>query len=266
MVPTMTNKPPAPKRPLRLERPLVFLDLETTGLNTEEDRIVEIAVIKINPDGSRDTHAHRVNPTIPIPPAATAAHGITDNDVESCSTFAEMAIELYHFITGCDLAGYNALAFDFPMLRKEFERCGIDWDYSKSYLVDVGNIAKIQNPRNLAAVYKMYCGQELRNAHTALADTTATADVFFQQVQQGETPSTIQEIAKYSNYDQPLLDLSGKFTINADGIVVFGFGQHRGKPVKENLDYVEWMYSRDFPEDTKRFCRIFLNRQEHDTF
>lgn len=246
---------------LDLKRPLCFLDIESTGLNTEDDRIVELCVLKVYPDVVEpEIKTRRLNPTIPISAGASEVHGITDEDVRDCNTFKEIADSLHTYIEGCDLAGYHSLAFDFPMLRKEFERAGIDWDYTKVNLIDVGNIVKIQNPRDLTSAFRMYCQKELEGAHGAEADTLATAEIFVQQLKREETPQTLDELALYSNYDKPLLDLSGKFTLNQDGEKIFNFGPYRGEPIEKHLDFVEWMYGKDFAPDTKRICADVLNK------
>src|SRR5690606_29861619 len=162
---------------IKLERPLVFLDIESTGIDREHDRIIELSLVKMMPDGEVVTRTRRLNPTIPIPPAATEVHGITDQDVKDMPTFAQVANGVLELISGCDLAGYNSINYDFPMLFNEFMRAGINWNYDQHQMVDVGNIFKIKEERTLSAAVQFYCGKELDGAHGAEADTLATVDV-----------------------------------------------------------------------------------------
>lgn len=245
---------------MNLKRPICFIDLETTGINKETDRIVEISVIKLFPNGNSENTTRRLNPTIPISPGASEVHGIKYEDVQNEKTFAEIAMQLYDYISDSDLAGYNALFFDFPILLKEFERCGIVWDYKQHALIDVYNIFKMDNPRNLAAAYKFYCNKELINAHSAEADTIATKEIFLKQIQgDWAKDMNIPQIAKYSNHDNELLDLSGKFTFNEEGKIIFTFGPHRNEPAEDHIDFVVWMYGRNFSNDTKNVCKKIID-------
>lgn len=246
---------------LNLMRPLCFIDLEATGLDRENDRIVEISILKMDEEGEVTVKTRRINPEMPIPAQATEIHGITDQDVTNEPTFKRLAKGLHDFIKDCDLAGYNSNAFDFPMLYAEFRRAGIEWEYSKSSMVDVGNIFKIREPRTLEAAVKFYTGQDHENAHGAEADVRATVAVFFKQIfKYTDLPETIEELALLSNHGKPMLDLSGKFSIDVDGDVIFNFGPHRGKKAKDELSFVQWMYSKDFPPDTKAICNNLLNK------
>ncbi|MFM7727997.1 MAG: exonuclease domain-containing protein, partial [Flavobacteriales bacterium] len=167
---------------LQLRRPLVFLDLETTGTHIGSDRIVEIALMKVHPGGKRETRCHRINPTVPIPAESTKVHGISDDDVKDMPTFHQLAQDLMAFLGGCDLAGYNSNKFDIPLLIEEFTRAGLDFPITDKKLVDVQNIFHKMEQRTLSAAYKFYCDKDLVNAHSAEADTTATFEVLLAQL------------------------------------------------------------------------------------
>jgi DNA polymerase-3 subunit epsilon len=245
---------------LKLQRPIAFVDIEGTGTKPDEDRIVEISVCILNPDLSRTVHTRRVNPTIPIPPAATAIHGISDEDVAGLPTFSEVAGKLLLHLEGCDIAGYNSNRYDFPLLYSEFLRAGIEWDYTQHRLIDVGNIFMIKEPRTLSAACRFYCDKELDGAHGAEADINATVDVFLAQYNRyADLPTTIEELQIYSNHGRKILDLSGKFTYNDTGDIVFNFGKYRNERAAEHLDFVEWMYYKaSFQPDTNEVCRQLL--------
>lgn len=247
---------------INLKRPIVFFDLETTGLNRETDRIVEMAFIKVSPDGRKSTFSSVVNPEMPIPAESTYIHGIDDERAQKSPTFHQLAEKLLEFISDSDIGGFGSNAFDLPVLYQEFKRANIEWDYIKANFIDVGNIFKIQHPRNLFEAYKTYCNKEHLDEHTAVSDVQATVEVFFAQCEHPEMPSTVEEIAKYSNYGKGILDLSGKFVYNDSGEIVFNFGKHRGQPAKNHLDFVYWMYNKDFQEDTKRVCESLLHPQD----
>jgi DNA polymerase-3 subunit epsilon len=244
---------------LKLTRPLAFFDLEATGLNTQNDRIVEIAICKIFPDYTREVISHLVNPQMPIPAEASAIHGIFDHDVADAPTFQQLAPEIWNFIDGCDIGGFNSNSYDVPMLFNEFIRAGKYWDYQKFAMVDAGNIFKRKEQRTLSAAYKFYCGTELENAHSAEADILATVDVFVSQFERyPDLPSDIDGLQHFCNYDRKILDLSGKFTLDNDGDIVFNFGSKKGTKAKQDLGYVSWMYGKDFAPDTMRVCEELL--------
>jgi len=244
---------------LKLTRPLAFFDLEATGTNRENDRIVEIAICTILPLGGRQTVSYLINPEMPIPAESTAIHGISDTDVADKPTFNELAPALFDILKDCDVAGFNSNNFDVPMLFNHFLRAGLYWDYSQFKMVDAGNLYKIKEPRTLSAAYQFYCGEELENAHSAKADIWATVDVFEAQLEMyNDLPDNVDELALLTNHGKKILDLSGKFGYNEKGEVIFNFGQHKGKLASENLDYVSWMYSRDFPQDTMKVCAELL--------
>ncbi|MFA6058920.1 MAG: 3'-5' exonuclease [Taibaiella sp.] len=235
---------------LILEKPLAFIDLEGTGLNREKDRIVEISIAIQYPNGERLVKTKRINPEMPIPAEATAVHGITDADVANAPVFISIAKSLHALIDGCDIAGYGSNSYDIPVLYHEFVRAGIIWDYKKVHFIDAGIIFKIQEPRDLAAAVKFYCGKEHTGAHGAEADTLATAEVFFSQMEKYDLPKTVPELALYSNYGRKILDLSGKFTYNDKDQVVYNFGPHRGMPVFAEIGFLDWMLTKDFGQDT----------------
>lgn len=246
---------------LLIERPIAFIDIEATGKKPEEDRIVEISVCILNPDLSRETRTRRLKPGIPISESSIAVHGITNEDVEECPSFAKVAAGLLNLLSGKDIAGYNSNRFDIPMLYSEFSRAGITWDYKQHRLIDVQNIFMINEPRTLSAAVKFYCGSELEGAHGAEADINATADVFIAQYQRySDLPLTIDELQIYSNHGRAILDLSGKFTYNEAGDIVFNFGKYRDNKASDHLDFVEWMYYRaDFQSDTREICERILS-------
>ncbi|WP_138994224.1 3'-5' exonuclease [Larkinella sp. C7] len=245
---------------LKLSRPIIFFDLETTSLSVPDARIVEISLYKLNVDGTHEIRTRRLNPCIPIPPASTEVHGITDEDVALEPTFTAKAQSLLNYIKDCDLAGFNAIAYDVPVLYHEFLRSGIDWDYSTICIVDPGNVFKIKETRTLSAAVKFYCDREFENAHSAEADVLATVNVLTGQLEKyGDLPTTVEELALYSNRGKKILDISGKFYENAEGEICFSFGEHRGVPAKEQASYLKWMIKKDFAPDTKKLAAKILS-------
>lgn len=254
---------------LNLTKPLAFFDLETTGVNVGSDRIIEISILKIKPDQSRETKTWRINPEMPIPPASTKFHGITDEDVKDCPNFKTLAPQIVRFLENCDLAGYNSNKFDVPLLVEEFMRAEADFDLEGRRLIDVQNIFHQMEPRTLSAAYKFYCEKPLENAHTAEADVAATVDVFMAQLERykdvtvedenGKEVKPVQNdmevLARFSAKTKNV-DLAGRIIYNAEGIEVFNFGKHKDKPVEEIFQkepsYYNWMMNGDFPLYTKR--------------
>ncbi len=242
--------------PLNLTKPLAFIDLETTGLNIASDRIVEISIVKVHPNGNKDIVTRRVNPTIPISTESTSIHGISDDDVKNEPTFKQMAKELANFIEGCDLAGYNSNKFDIPMLAEEFLRAEVDFDITKRNLVDVQNIFHKMEQRTLAAAYKFYCDKDLVDAHSAEADTIATMEILLAQVKKYDSLENnvafLSEFSKATNN----VDLLGRIVYDKNNVEVFNFGKHKGKAVLEVLEkepgYYHWMMNGDFPLYTKK--------------
>jgi DNA polymerase-3 subunit epsilon len=244
---------------LKLTRPIAFFDLETTGLNIASDRIVEISIIKIMPNGDKEIKTKRINPTIPISKESSAIHGIFDKDVKNKATFAEVAKEFAEFINDCDLAGYNSNKFDIPLIAEEFLRANINFDVSGRKLVDVQNIFHKMEQRTLVAAYKFYCNKDLIDAHSAEADTTATYEILEAQIEKyDELKSDTEFLSKFSQLSNNV-DLLGRFVYNNKNIEVFNFGKHKGKTVKEVLEkepgYYNWMMNGDFPLYTKKVLK-----------
>ena len=241
---------------LNLKNPLVFFDLETTGINIVKDRIVEISFVKVYPNGKEDSKPRRINPEMPIPPESTAIHGITDEDVKDCPTFKEIAKSLAAQIEGCDLAGYNSNRFDIPLLAEEFLRAGVDIDLNKRKFVDVQTIFHKMEQRTLAAAYKFYCDKSLENAHTAEADTMATYEVLKAQLDRyPELQNDINFLSQYSSYTNNV-DFAGRMVYNDKGEEVINFGKYKGRLVEEVLKndpgYYSWIMNGDFPLNTKK--------------
>ncbi len=241
---------------LQLTRPICFFDLETTGVNVTNDRIVEICVHKVHPDGQEETHNWRVNPTIPIPDGASAIHGIYDADVADKPTFAALAAEVNNLIQDSDLAGYNSNKFDIPLLAEEFLRAGIEFDMSKRRAIDVQNIFHRMEQRTLTAAYKFYCGKSLDDAHSAEADVLATYEVLKSQLDRyEELENDMSFLAEFSNR-QKVADFAGFIAYNGHGQEIFTFGKYRGQTVEsvlqENPGYYSWIQNADFPLYTKQ--------------
>ena len=242
---------------LNLKNPLVFFDLETTGVNIVRDRIVEISILKILPNGTKEVKTKRINPEVPIPAEATAIHGISDEDVKDCPTFKQVAKSLANQIEGCDLAGFNSSRFDVPLLVEEFLRAGVDIDLSKRKFIDVQVIFHKKEPRTLEAAYKFYCDKTLDNAHSAEADTLATYEVLKAQLER--YPELVNDMGKLSEEFSAInnnVDFSGRIVLNDNGIEVFNFGKHKGKPVAEVLknepSFYAWIMDSEFPLNTKQ--------------
>ena len=241
---------------LVLERPLVFFDIESTGTNPYRDRIVEIAVIKVMPDGSRQEVVRRINPSMPIPAGASAVHGIYDDDVKDAPTFDVVAQNLYNYLENCDLAGYNIVKFDVPMLQEEFKRCGLTLSMQNRKLIDVFNIFCRLYPRNLTAAYKFFCGGDLEDAHSALADTDATVAVLLGQLaKHPELPRETSGLAEFSAArDADFIDSEGRLKFSGDEAVI-NFGKNSGRRLKdlavEDPGFLRWMLRSDFSEDVK---------------
>ena len=246
---------------LNLKNPIIFFDIESTGLNVANDRIVEISMVKVMPDGSTEVKTRRLNPTIHISEESSKIHGIHDEDVKDCPTFNQIAKSLAKWMEGCDIAGYNSNKFDIPMLYEEFLRAGVDFDFRKRKLVDVQNIFHKKEQRTLSAAYKFYCHKELDNAHSAEADTMATYEILQAQLDKyrnDEKDPLLNDIAFLSDYTSKTrrADYAGRIIYNEQGVEIFNFGKHKGKPVAEVLhnepSYYSWMMNGDFTLDTKK--------------
>lgn len=262
---------------LNLKRPLAFFDLEATGTNIGADRIVEISVIKLNPDGSEDVKTWRVNPEMPIPLESSLIHGIYDEDIKGEPVFKAIANDVAEFIGDSDLAGFNSNKFDIPMLMEEFLRAGVLFDLDKRHFVDVQNIFHQMEQRTLKAAYQFYCKKDIINAHSAEADTRATMEVLIAQVAKYEnvewedkkgiksTPvvNDIEALHKFTNLNKPV-DFAGRMVFNDNGEETFNFGKHKGKKVEDvfNIEpsYYSWMMQGDFPLYTKRKLEEIYSR------
>jgi DNA polymerase-3 subunit epsilon len=254
---------------LNLIRPIAFFDLETTGVNVASDRIVEISILKISPNGEKEIKTKRINPTIPIPVQSSEIHGIYDADVASEPTFKGIAKSLAEFLKDCDLAGYNSNKFDIPILAEEFLRAEIDFDLKGRSFVDVQNIFHQMEQRTLKAAYKFYCGKDIVNAHSAQADIEATYEVFLAQLEKYDglefedrkgnksipIVNNIKALHDFTNINKNV-DLVGRIVYNDKGVEVFNFGKHTGKSVEQVLrdepSYYSWMMNGDFPLYTKK--------------
>lgn len=240
---------------LKLERPLIFFDLETTGTNVTRDRIVELSYIKIYPDGTEEKRSRRINPGIPIPPESTAIHHITDEMVADEPKFPQVARSLLAIFDGCDIAGYNSNKFDVPLLVEEFNRAGLVFELSGRNFIDVQNIFHKMEQRTLVAAYKFYCGAKLEDAHSALADTQATYEVLLGQLKMySELENDIDFLSKFSRIGRNV-DLAARIVLNDNDEPVFNFGKHKGKTVKDVLrrepSFYDWIMQGDFPKNTK---------------
>ena len=241
---------------LNLRNPLVFFDLETTGIDIAKDRIVEISMVKVMPNGEEIVKTRRINPGMPIPPESTAIHGITDEDVKDCPKFKEIAKSLAAQIEGCDLAGFNSNRFDIPMLAEEFLRAGVDVDLNRRKFIDVQTIFHKMEQRNLTAAYKFYCNKDLANAHSAEADTMATYEVLKAQLDRyPELENDVNFLSKYSSFTNNV-DFAGRMVYNEKGQEVINFGKYKGRLVEEVLksdpSYYAWIMNGDFPLNTKK--------------
>ena len=249
---------------LQLKRPIAFLDLETTGVSLSTDRIVEIAIIKISPDGSRLVKRKLINPEMPIPKETSDIHGITDEMVKDASTFKQAANEIKMFIDNCDMGGYNSNRFDIPILMEEFLRAGMDVDLSTRKMIDVQHIFYTMEPRTLTAAYKFFCQKELVNAHSAEADVDATIEVLMAQLEKytnlGDSVDSILSVIG----EDKIVDYARRFSFNDKGVEVFNFGKHKGRAVTDVLkaepQYYDWMMRGDFPLHTKQKLTEILNR------
>lgn len=240
---------------LKLKRPLIVFDLETTGIDTSKDRIVEVCFLKIHPDGTREVKTRRINPEMPIPKEATAVHGISDADVANEPTFRQIARNMAEWIDGCDFAGYNSNRFDVPVLVEEFLRAEVNIDLSNCHFIDVQNIFHKREQRALGAAYKFYCGAEIENAHSAQADTEATFEVLLGQLERYDDLETdVESLAKYTSMSNNV-DFAGRVIRDEKGIPVFNFGKYKGRSVSEVFtfepSYYSWMMNGDFTLNTK---------------
>jgi len=248
---------------IQLVRPIAVLDLETTGTNLAIDRIVEIAIVKVSPDGSRTVKRKIINPDMKIPEAASAIHGITNDMVKDAPLFRTVANEFKQFIENCDLAGYNSNRFDWPLLMEEFLRSGLEFDLSQRRMIDVQKVFHMMEPRTLGAAYKFYCNKTLDNAHSAEVDATATWEILLAQVDKYPQLGTSIDAINQFLGDEPIVDFARRFVFE-NGVEVFNFGKHKGRPVTDVLrqepQYYDWMMKGDFPMHTKQKLTEIFNR------
>lgn len=241
---------------LNLKNPIAFIDLETTGINVAKDRIVEICIVKVQPNGEEEVKTFRVNPGMKIPAQSSAIHGIFDEDVKDEPSFKELGKIIAKYLEGCDLAGYNSNRFDFPLLAEEFLRADIDFDMKKRKFVDVQTIFHKMEQRTLIAAYKFYCNKELEGAHGAEADTKATYEVLKSQLDKYDIlENDIEYLAEFSTQNKNA-DFAGFIIIDEKGIERFNFGKNKGKTVEQVLTeqpgYYGWVMNSDFPLYTKK--------------
>ena len=240
---------------LNLKNPLIFFDLETTGIDIAADRIVELSYLKIYPTGEEESKTMRINPTVPIPAKVTAIHGITDEDVKDSPTFGEIARSLSRVFEGCDFAGYNSNKFDIPLLAEEFLRCDVDIDLKKRKFIDIQVIFHKKEQRTLSAAYKFYCDKNLEDAHSAEADTRATYEVLKAQLDRyDDLANDMDELSKFSSHNRNV-DFLGRIVYDDDGTEILNFGKYKGQAVEEVLKkdpgYYGWMMNGQFPLYTK---------------
>lgn len=254
---------------LQLKKPLAFIDIEATGSNVSADRIVEIAIVKVLPDGNRTVKRKIINPLIPIPASISDIHGITDEMVKDAPTFKQAAHEIRQFLDGCDLSCYNAYRLDIPMLMEEFIRADVEFDMKGRKVVDVQKIFHQMEQRTLSAAYKFYCNKSLEGAHGAEVDAVATAEILNAQLEKyPQLGTNIDSIIKAIG-EEPIIDFARRFIFNDKGVEVFNFGKHKGRPVADVLkaepQYYDWMMKGEFPMNTKQkltemYTRIMLKK------
>jgi len=240
---------------LNLKNPIIFFDLETTGTDTGKDRIVEIACIKLSPNGSKEKYTKRINPGCPIPAEATAIHGITDEMVANEPEFKTVAHQLYDWMKGCDLGGYNAAKFDLPLLAEEMSRAGIKVDFTERKMVDVQQIFFKMESRSLSAAFEFYCGKKMENAHSAEADIEATIEVLEAQLDKyNDLENDVLSLHKFTGGEE-LVDYARRLS-KKDDVIVFNFGKYKGQSVEsvfsKEPQYYDWMMNADFPQHTKQ--------------
>ena len=250
---------------LKLSKPICFFDLETTGIDITKDRIVEISILKVYPNGNKESKTWLVNPTIPIPKAASDVHGITDERVAGEPTFKELAKQIHNMIQDSDLAGYNSDRFDIPLLAEEMLRAEVDFDLGNRVSVDVQTIFHKMEQRTLSAAYKFYCGKDLIDAHTASADTNATYEILKAQLDRYDNlENNIKKLSEFT-YRKQIADFAGFIGYNDKGEEIFTFGKHKGKRVEDIFDeepgYFGWLLGADFPLYTKKILTAIKLRK-----
>jgi DNA polymerase-3 subunit epsilon len=248
---------------LKLNRPIVFFDLETTGVSPVTDRVVELCAVKVHPDGKRESILHVIDPTIPIPKEASDVHGFTDEKVKGKPTFAQLAKELHGFFTGCDLGGYNIASFDIPLIAEEFCRASLFPPFDKATRIADGlKIYFAHEKRDLTSAYRFYCNKTLEGAHSAEADVLASMEVLNTQVSKYELGNQVDGLHGFLGGGNDLVDFAGKFARNESGVVVLTFGKNAGKRATDDKGYLEWMLKSDFPMYTKYIINKLLKGEE----
>ncbi|MGV6861730.1 MAG: exonuclease domain-containing protein [Putridiphycobacter sp.] len=251
---------------LNLKKPVVFFDIESTGLSVSKDRIVELGLIKVNPDQSEETLTLRINPEMPISKESEEIHGISLEDLKDAPTFKDVAERIVKFIDDADLAGYNSNKFDVPMLLEEFSRVGVDFKMSNRKAIDVQNIFHKKEQRTLAAAYQFYCDKEIENAHSAEADIRATYEVLKAQLDRyPDLENDMDYLAEFSqNSKHKLLDFAGRLAINKNGEPIYNFGKHKDKTIQDVFNqepgYHAWMLNNDFPFYTKKVLKEITDK------
>lgn len=241
---------------MKLQRPIIFFDLETTGVDVIIDKVIQIATLKIFPNGDIEEKDYLINPTIPIPKEASEVHGIYDEDVKDKPTFEKYAKNLFKYFEGCDIGGYNSNQFDIPLLIEEFNRCKLELDLTDINFLDVMKIESELNPRTLEAVYKRYTGNDLTDAHDALADVRGTYEVFKKQVEQLNLTS-LKEVDKFSQGENERVDVAGKLC-NIEGEICWTFGKNKSRPVKNDISYAMWYLRQSVPSETAKIIKTLI--------
>ncbi|MCK9255123.1 MAG: 3'-5' exonuclease [Bacteroidales bacterium] len=253
---------------IKIKKPIVFFDLETTGINPSTDRIVEISILKVFPNGNEIIKTYRINPEIDIPSESSAIHGITNEDVKDSPTFKMLVKEIINLIDDADLAGYNSNKFDIPLLAEELLRAGSNFDLKKRNFIDVMVIFMKKEPRNLEAAYKFYCNKELENAHSAEADIKATYEVFKAQTHYYDDLDTdIESISKYSSQNNAV-DFAGRLIYDENENIIVNFGKYKGKEInsvfQKDSSYYDWIQKNDFPLYTKKvFTELYIKFKQN---
>ena len=248
---------------LKLERPIIFFDLETTGVNIVKDRIVEMSILKIYPNGNKESKTWLINPTISIPQETIDIHGITNEKVANEPTFKELYKDILSIINNCDLAGYNSNKFDIPLLAEEFLRCEYDFSMDNVKAIDVQNIFHKLEQRTLSAAYKFYCNKELINAHSAEADTLATYEILLAQINKyDDINNDIEFLSKFSTRGNKSIDIAGFIKLNDENQETITFGKYKGKTIEnvfhDNPGYFSWINQADFPLYTKKVLKELI--------
>lgn len=255
---------------LKLTRPICFFDLETTGIEVAKDRIVEISIFKVFPNGNKESRTWLVNPTIPIPPQSTAVHGITNEKVANEPTFKELASQIHNMIKDSDLAGFNSDRFDIPLLAEELLRAEVDFDMKNRVSVDVQTIFHKKEERTLSAAYKFYCNKSLENAHSAEADTMATYEILKAQLDRYDDLENDMKTLSEFTTRKVCVDFAGFIALNAEGKEIFAFGKHKGALVDDVFEkepgYFGWIQNADFPLYTKKVLTALKLRKLNNKF